>query len=113
VVAVLGGSEVAVMVDDDQVRHVDVATMRVGTKSTDNARDNPWCCTDNARDIPGSVGVTNVDKEDAPAVACVESCLLQWVGVGGCWLRNMLPMNSTHPPVTPRFSPQNLSLNLL
>jgi hypothetical protein len=42
------------------------------------------------------VGVANVDKEDAPAVACVESRLLLWVGVRGCWLRNMLPiMNST------------------
>jgi hypothetical protein len=75
-VAVLAGSEVAAMVDDDRVRHVDAATVRVGTKSTDNVQDNPWCRTDNARDIPGSVGVANVDKEDALAVACVESWLL-------------------------------------
>jgi hypothetical protein len=74
--AVLAGSEVAAMVDDDRVRHVDAATMRVGTESTDNARDNPWCHTDNARDVPGSVGVADVDKEDAPALACVESWLL-------------------------------------
>jgi hypothetical protein len=94
-VAVLVGSEVAAMVDDDQVRRVDAATVRFGTKSTDNAQDNPWCRTDNARDDPGSLGVVNLDKEDAPAVACVESWLLQWVGLQGCWLRNMLPMNST------------------
>ncbi len=51
--------------------------MRVGTKGTDNARNDPWCHTDNARDAPGSVGVADVDKEDAPAVACVECWLLQ------------------------------------
>jgi hypothetical protein len=94
-VAVLACSEVAAMVDNDRVRHVDAATMRAGTKSTDNARDDPWCRTDNARDVFGSVGVADVDKEDAPAVACVESWLLRWVGVQDCWLCNMLPMNST------------------
>jgi hypothetical protein len=94
-VAVLAGSEVAAMVDNDQVRHVDAATVTVGTKSTDNAQDHPCCRTDNAQDVPGSMGVANVDKEDAPAAACVESWLLRWVGVQGCWLCNMLPMNST------------------
>ncbi len=64
-VAVLAGSEVAAMADDDRVRHVDAATVRVGTRSTDNARDDP-----------GSLGVVNLDKEDAPAVACVENWLL-------------------------------------
>ncbi len=71
--AVLAGSEVAAMVDDDQVRHVEAATMSVGTKSTDNARDNPRCHTDNAQEVPGSVGVAAVNKEDAPVVACVVS----------------------------------------
>jgi hypothetical protein len=47
-VAVLGGSEVAAMVDDDRVRRVEAATMSVGTESTDNAQDNPRCRTDNA-----------------------------------------------------------------
>ena len=70
---VLAGNEVAAMVDHDRVRHVEAATVSVGTKSTDNAQDNPWCRTDNAREVPGSVGVANVDKEDAPAVACVVS----------------------------------------
>ncbi len=37
VVAVLAGSEVAAMVDNDRVRHVEAATMSVGTESTDNA----------------------------------------------------------------------------
>ncbi len=35
-VAVLAGSEVAAMVDDDRVRCVEAATMSIGTKSTDN-----------------------------------------------------------------------------
>jgi hypothetical protein len=47
-VAVLAGSEVAAMVDDDRVRHVEAATVSVRTKSTDIARDDPWCRTDNA-----------------------------------------------------------------
>jgi hypothetical protein len=51
------------------------------------------CPTDNSQEVPGSVGVANIDKEDAPAVAYVVSRLLQWVGVQGCWLRNMLQMN--------------------
>ncbi len=83
-VAVLTGSEVAAMADNDQVRRVDAATLRVGTGSTDNAQGDP-----------GSLGVVNLDKEDAPAVACVESRLLQRVGVRGCWLCNILSMNST------------------
>ncbi len=94
-VTVLVGSEVAAMVDNDRVRRVDAATMRVSTESTDNARDDPWCRTDNACDDSGSLGVADLDKEDAPAVACVESWSLQWVGVQGCWLCNMLPVNST------------------
>jgi hypothetical protein len=73
-VAVLAGSEVAAMVDNDWVRRVEVAaTVSIGTKSTDNARDDPWCHTDNAQEVPGTVGVANVDKEDAPTVACVVS----------------------------------------
>ncbi len=90
---VLAGSEVAALVDDDRVRHVEAATVSVGTKSTDNARADPRCHTDNAREVPGSVGVSNVNKEDAPAVACLVSRLLRRVGVRGCWLRNMLQMN--------------------
>jgi hypothetical protein len=36
-VVVLAGSEVAAMVDDDWVRHVEAATVSIGTESTDNA----------------------------------------------------------------------------
>ncbi len=72
------------MVDNDRVRRVEAATVSVGTESTDNAQDNPRCRTDNAREVPGFMGVANVDKEDAPAVACVVSQLLQRVGVQGC-----------------------------
>jgi hypothetical protein len=46
-VAVLVGSEVVAMVDDDRVRCVEAATTSIGTKSTDNARDNPRCHIDN------------------------------------------------------------------
>jgi hypothetical protein len=42
-VAVLEGSEVAAMVDDDRVRRVEAATMSIGTKSTDNLQNNPRC----------------------------------------------------------------------
>jgi hypothetical protein len=83
-VAVLAGCEVAAMADDDRVRRIDAATLRVSTRSTDNAQGNP-----------GSLGVVNLDKQDATTVACVESWLLQWVGVQGCWLCNMLSMSST------------------
>ncbi len=69
-VAVLAGSEVVAMVDNDRVRRVEAATMSIGTDSTDNSQDNPRCRTDNAREVPESVGVADVDKEDAPAVAC-------------------------------------------
>jgi hypothetical protein len=75
-VAVLAGSEVAAMVDDDQVRRVEAATMSIGTNSTDNTQVDPRFHTDNAREVPGSVGVAAVDKEDAPTVACVVSRLL-------------------------------------
>jgi hypothetical protein len=75
-VAVLAGSEVAAMVDNDQVRGVEAATMSIKTEGTDNARDNQWWHTDNAREVPGSVGVADIDKEDAPTVACVVSQLL-------------------------------------
>jgi hypothetical protein len=99
-VAVLASSEVAAMVYNDRVRHVEAATVSIRTKSTDNAQDDPRCHTDNAREVPGSVGVADVDKEDPPTVACVESRLLQWVGVRGCWLRNMLQMNQMNSTET-------------
>jgi hypothetical protein len=47
-VAVLAGSEAEAMVDNDRVRRVEAATMRVGTKSTDNAQDDPRFSTENA-----------------------------------------------------------------
>ncbi len=72
-VAVLVGSEVAAMAENDRVRHDDAATLRVGTGSTDNAQGNA-----------GSLGVVDLDKEDVPAVACVKSWLLRWVGLQGC-----------------------------
>jgi hypothetical protein len=65
----------------------------IRTKSIDNVQDNLWCHTDNAREVPRSVGVADIDKEDASAVACVVSRLLRQVGVQGHWLRNMLQMN--------------------
>jgi hypothetical protein len=73
-VTVLAGSGIAAMADDDRVRHVDAATPR------GNA---------------GSLGVVDLDKDNAPTVACVASQLLRRVGVQGCWLCNMLSMNST------------------
>jgi hypothetical protein len=84
---------VVAMVEDDRVKRVEAATMSIRTESTDNARDDPQCRTDNAREVPGSMGVSNANKEDAPTVACVVSRLLRRVGVQGCWLHNMLQMN--------------------
>jgi hypothetical protein len=72
-VAVLAGSKDAALVDNDWVRHVEAATVSIGNKSTENARDDSRCRTDNAREVPGSVGVASAYKEDAPAVACVVS----------------------------------------
>jgi hypothetical protein len=69
-VVVLAGSEVVAMTDNDRVRHVDAATLRVGTRSTHNARGDA-----------GSLGIVDLDKDNAPAVACVASQLLRQVGV--------------------------------
>ncbi len=90
---VVAGTEVSAMVDDDQVGRAEAATVSVGTKRTDHARDDSPCRTDDAREVPGSGGIVDVDKEFAPAVACAVSRLLQWVGVRGGWLRNMLQIN--------------------
>jgi hypothetical protein len=90
---VVAGTEVSAMVDDDRVGCAEAATVSIGTKRADYARDNSPCRTDNAREIPGSGGVADVDKELAPAVACAVSRLLRRVGVRGGWLRNMLLIN--------------------
>ena len=69
----VAGTEVSAMVDDDRVGRAEAATVSVGTERADHARDDSPCRTDNAREVPGSVGVADVNKEDAPAVACVVS----------------------------------------
>jgi hypothetical protein len=91
--AVLAGSEVSALVDDNRVGCAEAATVSVRTKRADHAQDNQWCCIDNVQEIPGSKGVADVDKEFSPAVACAVSRLLRWVGVQGCWLCNMLQIN--------------------
>ncbi len=90
---VVAGTEVSAIVDDDRVGCTEAATVSVGTKRADHARDDPPCRTDNTREVPGSGGVVDVDKELAPAVACAVSRLLRRVGVRGGWLRNMLQIN--------------------
>ncbi len=85
------GSAATAVAYDDWVRHGDAASLRVGTRSTDNA------CGD-----AGSIGVGSLGKEDAgdpiqdalPPVACVASQLLWWVELWGSWLRNILSMDS-------------------
>jgi hypothetical protein len=89
----VAGTEVSAMVDDDGVGRAEAATVSVGTERADHARDDSPCRTDDAREVPGSGGVVDVDKELAPAVACAVSRLLRWVGVRGGWLRNMLQIN--------------------
>ncbi len=86
----VAGTEVSAMVDNDRVGRAEAATVSVGTKRADHARDDSPCHTDNAREVPGSGGVGDVDKELASAVACAVSRLLRRVGVQGGWLRNML-----------------------
>jgi hypothetical protein len=86
----VAGTEVLLMVDDDWVGRAEAATVSVGTERADHARVDSPCCTDDAREVPGSGGAGDVDKELAPAVACAVSRLLRWVGVQGGWLCNML-----------------------
>ncbi len=90
---VVAGTEVSAMADDDQVGRAEAATVSVRTKRADHAQDDSPCCTDNAREVPRSRGVVDIDKELAPAVACAVSQLLRRVGVRGGWLRNMLQIN--------------------
>ena len=71
--AVPAGSEVSALVDDDQVGRAEAATVSVGTKRADHARDNSPCRTDDAQEVPGSGGVVDIDKDLAPAVACAVS----------------------------------------
>ncbi len=79
----VAGTKVLAMVDDDRVGHAKAATVSVGTERADHAQDDSPCRTDDAREVPGSGGLEDVDKELAPAVACAVSQLLRWVGVQG------------------------------
>jgi hypothetical protein len=90
---VVAGTEVSAMVDYDRVGCTEAATVSIGTKRADHAPDNSPCRTDDAREVPGSGGIVDVDKELAPAVACAVSRLLRWAGVQGGWLCNMLQIN--------------------
>ncbi len=90
---VVAGTKVSARVDDDRVGRAEAATVSVGTERADHARDNSPCRTDDAREVPGSGGVVDIDKELAPAVACAVSGLLRRVGVQGGWLHNMLQIN--------------------
>jgi hypothetical protein len=77
----VAGTKVSAMVDDDRVGRAEAATVSVGTERADHARDDSPCRTDDAREVPGSGGVGDVDAV---------SRLLRRVGVRGGWLRNML-----------------------
>ncbi len=57
----VAGTEVSAMVDDDRVGRAEAATVSVGTERADRARDDPPCRTDDAREVPGSGGVGDVD----------------------------------------------------
>ncbi len=86
----VSGTKVSAMVNDDGVGRAEAATVSVGTKRADHAQDYSPCRTDDAREVPGSGGVGDIDKELAPTVACTVSRLLRRVGVRGGWLRYML-----------------------
>jgi hypothetical protein len=70
---VVAGTKMSTMVDNDRVRRAEAATVSVGTERADHARDNSPCRTDDAREVLGSGGIVDVDKELAPAVACAVS----------------------------------------
>ena len=90
---VVAGTKMSATVDDDRVGRAEAATVSIGTERADHARDDSWCHTDDAQEVPGSGGVVDVDKELDLAVACAVSRLLRRVGVRGGWLRNMLQIN--------------------
>jgi hypothetical protein len=73
---VVAGTKVSALVDNDRVGCAEAATVSVGTERADHAQDDSWCHTDDAREVPGSGGVVDVDKESASAVACAVSRLL-------------------------------------
>jgi hypothetical protein len=74
---VVAGTKVSALADDDRVGRAEAATVSIGTERADYARDDSRCRTDDAREVPGSGGVVDVDKELAPAVACAVSRLLE------------------------------------
>ncbi len=70
---VVAGTEVSALVDDDRVGRAEAATVSIGTERADHARDDSRCRMDDAREVPGSGGVVDIDKKLAPAVACAVS----------------------------------------
>jgi hypothetical protein len=66
---VVAGTEVLALVEDDRVGRAEAATVSVRTERADHARVDSRRCTDDAREVPGSGGVVEADKELAPAVA--------------------------------------------
>ncbi len=70
---VVAGTEVSALVEDDRVGRAEAATVSVGTERADHAQDDSRGRTDNAREVPRSGGVVDIDKELAPAVACAVS----------------------------------------
>ncbi len=73
---VVAGTKVLAIVDDDWVGCAEAATVSIGTERADHVQDDSLCRTDDAREVPGSGGVVDVDKELAPALACAVSQLL-------------------------------------
>ncbi len=90
---VVACTKVSALVDNDRVGRAEAATVSIRTERADHAQDDSRCRTDNVREVPGSGGVVDVDKELSSAVACAVSRLLRRVGVRGGWLRNMLQIN--------------------
>ncbi len=78
----VAGTEVSEMVDNDRVGRAEAATVSVGTERADHAQDDSPCRTDDAREVPGSGGVVDVDKEMAPTVACAVSRLCVFLSSG-------------------------------
>ncbi len=82
---VVAGTKVSAMVDNDRVVHAEAATVSFVTERADHARDDSRCRTDDAREVPGSGGVVDVDKRiDSRCSLCSES--ITPTGVSARWL---------------------------
>ncbi len=81
----VAGTEVSAMVDDDRVGRAEAAKVSVGTERADHARDDSPCRTDDAREVPGSGGVGDVEKRIGSRCSLCSESITQ-MGGSARWL---------------------------